>query len=89
MAFPYVLLAIALVAALGRGLLNALIAIAIVNVSFYARGVRAAAMVVRHMAFIEAARALGAQRPAHSGKRRGAQHRAATAGVRHAQYRRR
>src|SRR4051812_37272318 len=60
MAFPYVLLAIALVAALGPGLLNALIAIAIVNVSFYARGVRASVMVVRNLAFIEAARALGA-----------------------------
>jgi peptide/nickel transport system permease protein len=60
MAFPYVLLAIALVAALGPGLLNALIAIAIVNVSFYARGVRASVMVVRNMAFVEAARAIGA-----------------------------
>jgi peptide/nickel transport system permease protein len=60
MAFPYVLLAIALVAALGPGLLNALIAIAVVNISFYARGVRAATLVVRRMAFIEAARALGA-----------------------------
>src|SRR5438445_2821153 len=60
MAFPYVLLAIALVAALGPGLLNALIAIAIVNISFYARGVRAAVLVVRRLAFIEAARALGA-----------------------------
>jgi peptide/nickel transport system permease protein len=60
MAFPYVLLAIALVAALGPGLLNALIAIAVVNISFYARGVRAATLVVRRMAFIEAAHALGA-----------------------------
>jgi len=60
MAFPYVLLAIALVAALGPGLLNALIAIAVVNISFYARGVRAAVLVVRRAAFVEAARALGA-----------------------------
>jgi peptide/nickel transport system ATP-binding protein/peptide/nickel transport system permease protein len=60
MAFPYVLLAIALVAALGPGLLNALIAIAIVNISFYARGVRAAVLVVRRAPFIEASRALGA-----------------------------
>src|SRR3977135_945075 len=60
MAFPYVRLASALVAALGPGLLNALIAIAVVNVSFYARGVRAATLVVRQMAFIEAARTLGA-----------------------------
>jgi peptide/nickel transport system ATP-binding protein/peptide/nickel transport system permease protein len=60
MAFPYVLLAIALVAALGPGLLNALIAIAVVNVSFYARGVRAATLVVRKLPFIEASRAIGA-----------------------------
>jgi peptide/nickel transport system permease protein len=60
MAFPYVLLAIALVAALGPGLLNALIAIAIVNISFYARGVRAATLVVRGLPFIEASRSLGA-----------------------------
>jgi peptide/nickel transport system permease protein len=60
MAFPYVLLAIALVAALGPGLLNALIAIAVVNISFYARGVRAATMVIRQLPFIEATRALGA-----------------------------
>jgi peptide/nickel transport system permease protein len=60
MAFPYVLLAIALVAALGPGLLNALIAIAVVNISFYARGVRSATLVVRRLPYIEAARALGA-----------------------------
>jgi peptide/nickel transport system permease protein len=60
MAFPYVLLAIALVAALGPGLLNALIAIAVVNVSFYARGVRGSVLVVREMEFIDAARAIGA-----------------------------
>jgi peptide/nickel transport system permease protein len=60
MAFPYVLLAIALVAALGPGLLNALLALAVVNISFYARGVRAATLVVRHQPFIEASRAVGA-----------------------------
>ena len=60
MAFPYVLLAIAVVAALGPGLLNALIAIAIVNISFYARGIRGSVLVVRHMAFVDAARAIGA-----------------------------
>jgi peptide/nickel transport system ATP-binding protein/peptide/nickel transport system permease protein len=60
LAFPYVLLAIALVAALGPGLFNALLALAIVNISFYARGVRAATMVVRHQPFVEASRAVGA-----------------------------
>jgi peptide/nickel transport system permease protein len=60
LAFPYVLLAIALVAALGPGLFNALLALAIVNISFYARGVRAATLVVRNQPFVEAARSVGA-----------------------------
>ena len=40
LAFPYVFLAIALVAALGPGLFNAMIAIALVNIAFYARNIR-------------------------------------------------
>ncbi len=60
LAFPYVLLAIALVAALGPSLFNAMIAIAIVNVSFYARNVRGAVLAVRSHEYIEAARASGA-----------------------------
>jgi peptide/nickel transport system permease protein len=60
MAFPYVLLAIALVAALGPGLFNAMVAIAIVNISFYARGVRSAVLILREQDFIEASRAEGA-----------------------------
>ena len=59
MAFPYVLLAIALVAALGPGLVNAMIAVAAVNISFYARGVRGAVLVLREQEFIDAARAVG------------------------------
>jgi peptide/nickel transport system permease protein len=60
LAFPYVLLAIALVAALGPGLLNAMIAIAVVNISFYARNVRGAVLTLRDQAYIEAAKAAGA-----------------------------
>ncbi|HYB42555.1 MAG TPA: ABC transporter permease [Candidatus Methylomirabilis sp.] len=60
MAFPYILLAMLLVAALGPGLVNAMIAIALVNVSFYARGVRAAVLLLREQDFVEAARAVGA-----------------------------
>lgn len=60
MAFPYVLLAILLVAALGPGLVNAMIAVAIANVSFYARGVRSAVLVLREQEYVEAARAVGA-----------------------------
>jgi len=60
MAFPYILLAIALVAALGPGLLNAMVAVAVVNVSFYARGIRGAVLTLRGQEFVEAARAAGA-----------------------------
>jgi ABC-type dipeptide/oligopeptide/nickel transport system permease subunit len=59
MAFPYILLAMLLVAALGPGLVNAMIAVALVNVSFYARGVRAAVLLLREQEFVEAARAVG------------------------------
>jgi peptide/nickel transport system permease protein len=60
MAFPYILLAIALVAALGPGLLNAMMAVAVVNVSFYARGIRGAVLTLRGQEFVEAAKAAGA-----------------------------
>ena len=40
MAFPYILLALAIVAVLGPGLMNALIAVAVVNILFFARNVR-------------------------------------------------
>lgn len=60
LAFPYVLLTIALVAALGPGLVNAMMAVAIVNISFYARGVRGAVLLIRQQEFIDGARALGA-----------------------------
>lgn len=60
LAFPYILLAIALVAALGPGLTNAMIAIAIANVSFYARNVRGNVLALRNQPFVEAAQAAGA-----------------------------
>ncbi len=63
MAFPYVLLAILLVAALGPGLVNAMLAVAIANVSFYARGVRSAVLLIRGQEYVEAARAVGATNP--------------------------
>jgi peptide/nickel transport system permease protein len=59
LAFPYILLAIALVAALGPGLTNAMIAIAIANVSFYARNVRGNVLALRNQPFVEAARSAG------------------------------
>lgn len=60
MAFPYVLLAIAIIAALGPGLLNAMIAISIVGIPYYARIVRGTVLSLREQEFIEAQKALGA-----------------------------
>jgi peptide/nickel transport system permease protein len=59
MAFPYVLLAIAIVAGLGPGLRNAMIAIAIVGFPIYTRLVRGIVLSLREREFVEAARALG------------------------------
>ncbi|GAE26744.1 dipeptide transport system permease protein DppC [Halalkalibacter wakoensis JCM 9140] len=60
MAFPYVLLAIAIVAALGPGLMNTMIAVSIVGIPYYARIVRGSALMFRNMEFVVAERALGA-----------------------------
>jgi peptide/nickel transport system permease protein len=61
LAFPYILLAIAVVAILGPGLRNAMIAIGIVYIPHYARVVRGAVLAVRARDYVEAARALGAR----------------------------
>ena len=63
MAFPYILLAIAIVAGLGPGLRNAMIAIAIVGFPIYTRLVRSVVLSLREREFVEAARALGANDP--------------------------
>ncbi len=59
MAFPYILLAIAIVAALGPGLLNALYAIALVNIPFFARNIRGVTVSIRSREFVDAARLSG------------------------------
>ncbi len=59
MAFPYLLLALAIVAALGPGLLNAMFAIIVVNIPFFARAVRGATLSVVRADFIAAARLSG------------------------------
>lgn len=61
LAFPYLLLAIAVVAILGPGLLTAMIAIGIVYIPNYARVVRGAVLSVRARDFVLAARSLGAR----------------------------
>ena len=63
MAFPYILLAIAIVGGLGPGLRNAMLAIAIVGFPIYTRLVRSIVLSLREREFVEAARALGASDP--------------------------
>lgn len=63
MAFPDILLAIAFMAALGPSLFNVVLALGIVYTPRVARVVRAAALVVREMPYVEAATALGASTP--------------------------
>jgi peptide/nickel transport system permease protein len=59
MAFPYILLALAIVAALGPGLVNALIAVAVVNVPFFARNIRGVTVTLANKEFVDAARLSG------------------------------
>lgn len=58
-AFPAVLLAITIMAILGRGVENAMIAIAVVYIPIFARVARGAVLTVREQEFVTAARALG------------------------------
>jgi len=60
LAFPQLILAIAIVTMLGPGLQNALIAISIVSIPAYARVVRASVLSIKEMDFVSASRALGA-----------------------------
>lgn len=59
-AFPAILLAIVVMAILGRGVTNAMIAIGIVYIPIFARIARGAVLSVKNEEFIEVARALGA-----------------------------
>jgi peptide/nickel transport system permease protein len=59
MAFPDILLAIALVSIFGGSIANVVLALSIVYTPRIARIVRAATLVIRELPFVEAARALG------------------------------
>jgi peptide/nickel transport system permease protein len=59
LAFPALLLAIAVVTAAGRSLVNALIAIGIVSIPVYARIVRSTVITTREADFVTASKALG------------------------------
>ena len=59
LAFPSLLLAIAIVSVLGHGLQNALLAIAIVSIPIYARVVRGSVLSVKEQEYVAASKALG------------------------------
>lgn len=59
-AFPAILLALAIVATLGPSISNAMLAITIVAVPPFARLIRASVLSLKEQAFVDAARALGA-----------------------------
>jgi peptide/nickel transport system permease protein len=63
LAFPYLLLAMIIVAALGPGLTNSMIAIGIVYTPRYARVIRGQVLAVRNADYVRAARAVGASWP--------------------------
>jgi peptide/nickel transport system permease protein len=59
LSFPAIVLALAIVAALGPSLTNAIIAIAIVNVPDFARLVRGQVIAIRSFEYVQAAKAIG------------------------------
>jgi peptide/nickel transport system permease protein len=60
LAFPYILLAIVIVATLGPGLGNAMIAIVVVGIPYFARIARGAMLSVKEFEFVRAAEMAGA-----------------------------
>ena len=59
-AFPGILLAIGIVAILGGGMGNVIIAVAIFSIPTFARLVRGNTLALKHLTFVEAARSIGA-----------------------------
>ncbi|KTR91980.1 glutathione ABC transporter permease GsiD [Pantoea dispersa] len=59
-AFPGILLAIAVVAIMGSGMSNVIVAVAIFSVPAFARLVRGNTLVLKHQTYIESARSIGA-----------------------------
>lgn len=62
LALPTLLLAIAVIAALGGGLFNMLIAIGVAQLPIYARTVRGEVLKIRELEFIEVVRSMGASK---------------------------
>jgi peptide/nickel transport system permease protein len=63
LAFPFLLLALAVVAAIGAGLLNVILILGIAGWATFARVVRAQVLSIKHREYVEAVRAIGAGQP--------------------------
>lgn len=63
LAFPFLLLALAVVAAVGAGLLNVILVLGIAGWATFARVVRAQALSLKQREYVEAVRAIGAAQP--------------------------
>lgn len=61
LAFPFLLLALMIVAGLGPGVIQAIIAVAISYMPIYARLIRGVALGIKGLEFVQAARSLGAR----------------------------
>ncbi|MGH2558418.1 MAG: ABC transporter permease [Thermomicrobiales bacterium] len=59
MAFPAIFLAIGIVTILGPGWINAVLAIAVINMPIFARVIRASTLATKHKDFVEAAHSIG------------------------------
>ncbi len=59
LAFPLIILALAIVATMGAGIQNVILSIVIVKIALCARVVRSSALAIREMQYVDAARALG------------------------------
>ncbi|HEI8865723.1 glutathione ABC transporter permease GsiD [Serratia sp. AKBS12] len=59
-AFPGILLAIGVVAVMGSGMANVIVAVAIFSIPAFARLVRGNTLVLKHLTYIESARSIGA-----------------------------
>ena len=68
MAFPGIILAIALMASLGPSVVNVIVALGVVYVPRVARIVRGSVLVIRETSYVEAARALGHWRSSASSR---------------------
>ncbi|TCT09513.1 glutathione ABC transporter permease GsiD [Paralcaligenes ureilyticus] len=60
LAFPGILLAIGVVAAMGSGMINVIVAVAVFSVPAFARLVRGNTLSIKHMTYVEAVRSVGA-----------------------------